>query len=388
MRWRSPICASCWRGARPSCDDCRRRCSISGESNLLHALEVFGTSLDFARLRPLRTRNGGYGDSPSATAAVLLNAPQWDDAAAAWLRRLGSATRGGAPGAMPTSHPSDIFEAAWVLHLLAHGDVPLEPASDPAVRGMLRWLNRGVTSRGAGFSRLGGMPSDADDTALALAVLNRLGVRRSLAPLWRFERPDHFVSYDGERTASTSANAHVLEALISVDAIGLPPLAPRRRKVARYLLDERNALGYWADKWHLSAYYGTLSSVLALTRMPDAVAEGDLLPTLTWLQASQHQHGGGWGIHGATLEETAFGLLTVMELYRAVPRARTETTRDTMRRAFRYVVRHLELFEAAEMSLPTLWVDKTLYAPPRVIRAAALAAAHRYLGRHPWDAEA
>ena len=92
----------------------------------------------------------------------------------------------------------------------------------------------------------------------------------------------------------------------------------------------------------------------------------------------------------ATVEETAFGLLTVMDLYGAVPGARTEMARGMMRRAYRYVVRHLEQFEAAEatLSLPTFWVDKTLYAPQRVIRAAVLAALHRYAGRHPWDADA
>ena len=291
---------------------------------------------------------------------------------------------------MPTSHPSDLFEAAWVLHLLMHGDVPLESGgrsvgAAPAAAGS----NRGVTSRGAGFSPLGGLPSDADDTALALAVLNRLGVRRGLAPLWRFERRDHFVSYDGERTASTSANAHVLEALVSVDSIGLPALAARRRKLARYLLDQRDEGGFWRDKWHLSAYYGTLSSVLALTRMPESGRPRELVSTQRWLEETQHGDG-GWGMHDATVEETAFGLLTAMDLFGAVTGARTETARGMMRRAYRYVIRHLEQFEAAEasLSLPTLWVDKTLYAPPRVIRAAVLAALKRYVGRHPWDADA
>lgn len=357
----------------------------SGASSLLHALEVFGAELDFARLRALRAPNGGYGYSPSATAAVLLHAPAWDGAAARWLGHLvaADATQ---TGGMPTSHPADAFEGAWALHLLLHGGVPLDPAADPSVRQILHWLHASLADDGASFARMRALPCDADDTALVIAVLNRLGVQVPPDALWAFELPGHFVSYDGERTASVSSNAHVLEALLSVDAVGLPALAARRDKVVRYMLAERAEDGSWTDKWHLSPYYGTLACVLALARMPDPAPHDELLPALDWLARTQRP-GGGWGVARATLEETAYGALTLTAAARVLPARRTATTRALLRRAEGYLMRHLSELDHPE-SLPALWVDKTLYSPARVIRAGVLAALYACREARAWDRRA
>jgi halimadienyl-diphosphate synthase len=347
----------------------------AGGSSLVHALEVFGPRLDFRRVQTLRAPNGGYGHSPSATASVLLHAPDWDAAAARWLHRLEQHAEDTMdPGAMPTSHPADTFEAAWALHLLWQAGLAPDPAADDATRRLLRWLRRCLTPTGATFSRVRGLPCDADDTALVLAVLNEYGVRTDLATLRPFERERCFVSYDGERTASTSTNAHVLDALLSVPAIGLPAPAAQRHKLVRYLLSERSTEGYWIDKWHLSPYYATLSCALALARMPDDSPRPlrALDETLAWLGSTQRR-GGGWGIAGPTLEETAYGALTVAGLLRLMPRLCTDERRRMVRRARSYLRRHLGILDAPA-SLPTLWVDKTLYAPPRVLRAAVLAA--------------
>ncbi|HKD75853.1 MAG TPA: hypothetical protein VKB76_10170, partial [Ktedonobacterales bacterium] len=48
----------------------------SGQSPLLHVLEAFGDELDFRRLRGQQSPDGGYGCSPSATAAVLIAASE------------------------------------------------------------------------------------------------------------------------------------------------------------------------------------------------------------------------------------------------------------------------------------------------------------------------
>jgi halimadienyl-diphosphate synthase len=346
----------------------------TGQSNLLHALEAFGPLLDYQRLRPLRAPNGGYGYSPSATAAALLYGAEWDEEAARWLRALSARGFGGVCGAMPTSHPADVFEAAWVLHLLLHGGVALDPAASPPLQQLLRWLSCSLAPDGASFARMRALPGDADDTAVALAVLNRLGVQTPLDPLWTFEREDHFVSYAGERTASISANAHALEAILSVDAIGLlPALAARQEKLIHYLLRERTDEGFWVDKWHLSPYYATLKAALALTRAPDPALRHHLLPTLTWLCQSQ-QRGGGWGMRRPTVEETAYAVLTLRGLRRALgPESAASDGVGALRRGRAYLLRRLA---ELDRPLPTLWVDKTLYAPPRVIRAAALAALH------------
>lgn len=359
-----------------------REALYSGASSLLHALEVFGPDLDFECLYALRAPNGGYGYSPSATAAALLHAPEWDGEAARWLGQL---VAGGAAhtGGMPTSHPADAFEGAWALHLLLHGGVPLDPATNPSLRRILRWLHASLAGDGASFARMRALPCDADDTALVIGVLNRLGIRVAPDPLWAFERPDHFVSYEGERTASVSSNAHVLEALLSVDAVGLPGLAARRDKVVRYVLAERSADGSWIDKWHISPYYGTLSCALALARMPDPTTHAELLPALDWLERTQRP-GGGWGTARATLEETAYGVLIVVAAARVLPGVRTPAMRRLVRRAEGYLLRHRSGLERPA-ALPTLWVDKTLYAPARVIRAGVLAALYACRDERVWE---
>lgn len=385
----------------------------AGRSSLLHALEVFGPALDFQRLRAARSPGGGYGCSPSATAAVLLHAPAWDDAAARWLRHLEvESERAGDPGAMATSHPADVFEAAWTLHLLRLGGLTETPSTAAAQRHIRAWLRGALGPQGAGFSRLHGLPSDADDTALVLAVLNDAGETADLAALDAFERADHFVSYDGERTASTSTNAHVLDALLSGAALDASygratgvrpgvPLEERARRLVRYLLAEGSPDGCWEDKWHLSPYYATLSCALALARHSGqmlrrgnggrrtgareadelhALVRQRLAATLAWLARTQRR-GGGWGVYGATLEETAYGTLTANGLLRLSARRDDTQYRRMVREARGYLRRHLsKTAEPEAAALPTLWVDKTLYAPPRVIRAAVLSALHRSAG--------
>lgn len=108
----------------------------AGRSNLVHALESISDQLEFTRVTQLRVPFGGYGYSPSATAAVLRHGKSWDDVAAAWLRQLPARTPGALPGAMPTSHPADTFEAAWALHVLLHGGLVPRPADSPALRAM------------------------------------------------------------------------------------------------------------------------------------------------------------------------------------------------------------------------------------------------------------
>jgi halimadienyl-diphosphate synthase len=358
----------------------------TGQSNLTHALEALGERVAFGQITARRAAYGGYGYSPSSTAAVLLHGPTWDDAAARWLRHLSERSPGGVPGAIPASHPADTFEAGWALHALLHGGFPLDPRTNPAVHALLEWLACSLTSAGASFARQHAMPCDADDTAMALIALNRLGrlaadwqrtfrlPPAALDPLWTFEREDHFVSYVGERTASTSANAHVLEALTSVEDAARPDLANRRAKLVRYLLDQRVPEGYWLDKWHLSPYYATMSCVLALSRVSDPAVHQAVMPTLRWLRETQRP-GGGWGDRRATAEETAYALLACRALLRALPAAAGDGDKDMFRRGRTYLLRRLGGLED-DAALPTLWVDKTLYAPPRVIRAAVLAAVH------------
>jgi squalene cyclase len=195
-----------------------------------------------------------------------------------------------------------------------------------------------------------------------------------IAPLAAFDRGDHFVSYPGERTASSSANAHVLEALLGAQPDDARVLSRPRDRVIQFLLDQRRPEGFWLDKWHLGPYYATLSCVLALAKVPDVRVRAELGTTSSWLVATQ-QRNGGWGMTAPTAEESAYALLTLSWLQTVLPQAETRVQRQAVQRGRSYLERqhaHLKRGRA----LPTLWVDKSVYAPHRVVRAATLSALH------------
>jgi halimadienyl-diphosphate synthase len=346
-------------------------------SPLIHALEAFGPTLDYQRVRAWRTRDGGYGASPAATASVLLHAPEWDHSAARWLTRLTRRHGGQRNGGMPATHPLDVFEAAWTLHFLLQGGFQLS-LRDTRIARMAAWLRSSIRSEGVGLTRSRALPEDGDDTATALAALNDLGAPTSIASLRAFEAGDHYLSYPGESSASLSANAHALEALLSVRQRERESAPERIQLTTIYLLEARSSEGYWGDKWHISPYYATQACAHALARTTDAAAHQALGSTVTWIAQTQRPDG-GWGHAGSTVEETAYALLTIAATRRVVVPASTRGLSAKsawpwiMARGRRYLQEHVtDLAHAGR--LPPMWVDKDLYAPPRIIRAAVLAA--------------
>jgi halimadienyl-diphosphate synthase len=345
-------------------------------STLVHALEAFGPAVDYQRLRAWRSRDGGYGASPAATASVLLHAPEWDHTAARWLARL--ARRGGRwGGGMPATHPLDVFEVAWTLHFLLQGGFQLS-LRDTMVARMAAWLRSSIGPEGAGLARSRALPEDGDDTAMALAALNDLGAPTLLDALRAFEADGHYLSYHGESSASLSANAHALEALLSVAPCDRAALRGRIRSTTAYLLERCGPEGFWTDKWHISPYYATQACVHALARTTDVTAHQSLGPTLAWIAQTQRSDG-GWGHGGSTVEETAYALLTIAAARRVVVPLSTE--KRSAKASWSWIVAHGRSYLQQHMTdlahpdrLPPMWVDKDLYAPPRIIRAAVLAA--------------
>jgi hypothetical protein len=129
------------------------------------------------------------------------------------------------------------------------------------------------------------------------------------------------------------------------------------------------------DKWHLSPYYATLSCVLALARAPLPAVHRQLLLTFDWLLDTQDETG-GWRQEAVTAEETAYALLAMRTLGKILPFHRPESSRRARESGRRWleVPGWLEGSSSALMAAPALWIDKSTYAPARVIRAAILAA--------------
>ena len=96
-----------------------------------HSLEAFIGQIDFDKLKDRKSLDSMLG-SPSSTAAYLMNASQWDDAAEAYLRQVVALGEGQGKGGIPGAFPTSIFEVTWVMStLLENGYKPedFDPAS-------------------------------------------------------------------------------------------------------------------------------------------------------------------------------------------------------------------------------------------------------------------
>ncbi|HEX2912990.1 MAG TPA: prenyltransferase/squalene oxidase repeat-containing protein [Chloroflexia bacterium] len=365
-----------------------RELIYSGTSSLSHSLEAFGPSLDFERLKALQAKNGGYGSSPAATAAVLIYSPEWDSKAAGWLDELYlksflSGEAGRTAGSMPTAYPIDVFEVSWILYNLAHSTVSLKQLPQYMLGALTAWLEGSFTSEGVSISRFSGFPPDSDDTGMALATLKLAGSIYPCDSLFAFEETTHFACYHSERVVSIGANAHVLAALLSLSEQEKRLGYTRIEKVVNFLYSQRHTGGYWEDKWHLSPYYATACAVLALSRYHQSNSDRCLVPTLNWLLQTRNRADGGWSSQAgnsgkSNIEETAYALQTLRALERVVPGKTRQQYMEALYGGNEYLWVQLEVknyqLKSCLEEAPRLWRAKVLYTPLRIVEAALLAA--------------
>lgn len=320
-------------------------------TTLLHSLEYLGNRIDVDRIGGVRAANGSYGNSPSATAHVLAHTG--DAAAEAYLDRVMAVSLNG--GACNV-YPFEVFEKAWVLYNLGPKAIRL-----PGARAHLAYLRAGLQGGAVGISREG-LVSDADDTAMTLVVLHRVGGDLPVDALLQFEREDCFSCFPFERNTSISANAHVLEALTN------SPARPRQTaaiaKVDTYLRHRRLDGRYWLDKWHISPYYA--AAQVAIARR--AVADDLLAPTVAWLLEAQRADG-GWGSYAATSEETAYAMQALFATGR-----KDRAIGVALTRGANYLAERFE-----DTDYPEQWIGKGLYTPYAVVRSAVIGALQQYL---------
>jgi halimadienyl-diphosphate synthase len=205
--------------------------------------------------------------------------------------------------------------------------------------------------KGVGHSSSHSVPN-ADDSALAFAVLRLAGLDPDPDPLYQFEREDYFICYSFERDPSTSANIHVLEALKGVDEL-------RVRKAVNWLRSVQVDGGYWMDKWHASPYYPTAHAVIALIGIDHDLAQS----AIQWILDTQRPDG-CWGHYdSSTAEETAYCLqaLSIYDRYvESVDKGAIAQGRQGLL--------------ACRDEMPALWIGKCLYTPVRVVESAICSA--------------
>lgn len=340
-------------------------------SSISHSLEAFGNCLDFSRLKVHQHANGSYGGSVAATAAVLIYGP-WDPAAARWLGYLYERGCYGKSGFVPDTFPMDLFEMSWIIYHLGHGGFDIVRECPPAtLRRLVDWLERGLTASGAGAGVFTSLAADSDDTSVVIAALNACGRKPSLESLLLFERESHFLSYPGERVASVSANAHVLDALLCPAYESIPESRARIDKVVDFLCTAQKSEGFWTDKWHASPYYTTECSVLALVRSKSERGHDAIAKAIGWILDTQETASGGWGALGqCTAEETAYALNALFAAPISIRAELGEPFHQAVERGAMFLQSSLATSQAS--NVPALWIAKELYAPVRVTEAVVL----------------
>ena len=317
-------------------------------TTLTHSLEYLGSSL----MTPLVTRtqapNGSYGASPSATAYVHLNAPSSETLA--YLHSLPSEPL---DGGVPDVYPINVFETAWVLQSL-----DVLRAEIPEYEDAARALEAYWTPQGVSFTD-SGMVTDADDSAVAVAVLHAQGLSTNPEVFELFEGDEYFFCFPFERNQSVRANAGVLEAL------KLFPSTPSRRrmilKLVHFLRQSASGDTFWVDKWHTSPFYATARVISALSGLDNQLIRA----AAQWVLEQQHENG-SWGFGDGTAEETAYAVDALLAGMKTDP-ALASIAATAVARGASYLTDDFHTD-----SRPELWVGKGLYTPRNVVEAAII----------------
>jgi len=332
-------------------------------AKLLHCLEVAGHAAAGAPGVRLTLPQGTVGASPAATAAWLgAKRPAGSHQAA--VRYLESIVHQYG-GPVPCALPLDIFEHAQVIATLSRTGLPLD-VPDAVRTGLTDLLGPGGAPGGAG------LPPDADSTSILLFALSQMGAEPTLECLWPYELPTHFSTYHDERTASPSANGHVLEALATARHHPATTTDRIRRydqagtKITSWLLEHQQDDGSWQDKWHASPLYPTQCCALALAHTDDPAAARALDRAADWVLATQRPDG-SWGRWNGTAEETAYALQILLLTGSKEP---SGAAAHAAARGLRF------LRQRAGTGHDALWHDKDLYAPQAIIEAAVLVSVH------------
>ncbi|WP_433381209.1 prenyltransferase [Dactylosporangium sp. CA-152071] len=325
---------------------------------LLHSLEVVGPLTANQPVRPAPI--GGVGASPAATAAWLAGHPAGPTSAT--LRYLEAVTRRHG-GPVPSVVPIAPFERAWVLSLLIGAGFPVG-RPDRVAAALAAPLGPGGLAGGEG------LPLDADTTSVTLLTLAQLGAAQPVDCLWPFEVDTHFSTWLGERTPSTTTNAHVLELFGHHVAAHTWAGARDRAVVAKltaWLCAQQLPDGSWMDKWHASPYYATFCVVTALHRhgrLGGGEPAATIRRAVRWIVATQSADR-SWGRWHGTAEETAYAVQTLLLTAALDEPGAHAAAADGLA----YLAA-----TSGQQPDPPLWHDKDLYVPPRIVRAAVLAA--------------
>lgn len=307
----------------------------------------------------LAEANGSVGASPSATAGFVLDSKGGDvSKSLAYLERV---MQKQGDGGISFIEPFDIFEISWGLNHLFMGCL-IEPDM-PEVRRLLDilWKNWSQES-GVTFSTYFHV-HDLDESAVVFKLL-KWGGYPVTADFFKFyEEATHFRCYHGETDLSLSVNVRAMDAL-QYEATH-PDKEQWLNKIAA-LLRKSDLMGHlWFDKWHVSPYYLTATTILSCLGFIDEL----LIPRIKWILKTQHADG-GWGYyHQSTAEETAYSLLALLHWDQNVEPVDPQIIHN----GAGYLWERIN-----DRKYPELWIGKSLYTPRFLVEAIILSAINQY----------
>lgn len=337
----------------------------SSQITTVHSLEFLGKSSDGTKLREAKAINGSLGNSPAATAYLLLKVGQ-DDQAADYLEDVLRFNQ-----KATYLHPWRMFELTWILHSLSFCSVSLLEQVDKSI-----WneLQAAFTGRGAGLDPSFGI-EDGDITSVTARLLTLGGYPVDTAALMRFEidGTHTFCTYPYERNISLGTNVHALEAVAVLK--DYPERQEILDRVVALLLTRRIFDTYWIDKWHTSPYYATAHVLVGLLQVAPTLLD-EYQRSVDWLMHTQREDG-SWGFFDrGTVEETAYVLIVLLHFHR-----HRRVDRRVLDRGARFL--QWAYLESAQL-WPEMWVGKSLFVPEDVVQATVLSAMILYEETFGW----
>ena len=214
----------------------------------------------------------------------------------------------------------NVWDTALSLYAMLEAGVAKE---DPSIQKGCRWLIE-VQNEDGGWPFSGvrweGLPSDADDTALATLALMRAGHRDDPAAenglAWLLANQTEggywstYVPGSGD-VGCVSITAHAAEALKESGE-----MERELSRAIRWLERRITSQGYWDDLWLARNTYGTASAIAILAKADRGDSEA-IRRGLRWLKSQQNPDG-GWGedMFGrrapSTAEQTAWSVYAIM----------------------------------------------------------------------------
>jgi surfactin synthase thioesterase subunit/acyl carrier protein len=242
----------------------------------------------------------------------------------------------------------------------------------------LRYLRETQQPYGVGIDELA-LDVDVDSTAIAMIVMQEQGLEpvieqgaKVLERKWSEEQGSY------RSTLGYFFNLNMLVLAVRATLLDRNAPADLKRTLCQRLSDHLTGR-QWISVDHVSPFY-LWESVLSLLCEFHQQFSADTLahvPALLELILPMQQADGGFRSYlfaESDIEETGLAVLALKSALRGpLEPAADATLRDSIRRAERFLLAHLEVIADPDHHFPEQWIGTLLFSPPKIVRAIVLA---------------